>query len=300
MDEELEKNIDSNQDSEKKYKHISEKKNKFSVKKISRFIFFIIVVVCVVFLTNRTTQFLVDKHDERTIRKIFAKMDEDKKLTNFYEKKRWDVDVVRETWRKDNNFLIRDTYDNGRVVDSYYIDNVYYIIRDVVDDINGVITKRVTKMTNVAQALPNPGLQDLDSSSSNREEVVKEWVKESKITSTEIDGRKCYQVYIKRANDTFFVDKSDNRVIRQIKLYKESEEDEEIKVVDTGVIEVTIDSVTDENIALPDMSGYQISEYDANKELEKRSDSENSNQASSETPTENSLELPVDTSSANQ
>ncbi len=299
MDEELEKNVDLNQGSEKKYKHISEKKKRFSVKKMSRFIFFIIVVVCVVILTNRTTQFLVDKHDEKTIRKIFAKMDEDKKLTNFYEKKRWDVDVVRETWRKDNNFLIRDTYDNGRVVDSYYIDNVYYIIRDVVDDINGVITKRVTKMTNAVQALPNPGLQNFYSSSENHEEDIKEWVRESKITSTEIDGIKCYQVYLKRANDTFFVDKSNNRVIREIKLYKENEDDDEIKVLDTGVVEVTVDSVTDENIALPDMSGYQISEYDVNKELEKRNSADNT-QNSSETTADNDLELPVDINNTNQ
>ena len=294
MDEELEKNIDSNQDSEKKYKHISEKKNKFSVKKISRFIFFIIVVVCVVFLTNRTTQHFVDKHDEKIIRKMFEKMDEDKKITNYYEKKRWNEEVTRETWRKDKNYLVRDTYDNGRVSDMYYIDGVYYIVRDAVDDINGVITKKVTKMTNMSESLPNLGLQATYAIDNNREDDIKNWAKEAVIKSTTVDGVKYYQISLKSANESYFIDKSSYRVLRELKLYKD-ENDGKIKMIDTGFLELKVDSVTDENIALPDISGYEVTEYDLNEEMKKRQ-----NEQDAQNKSETVWKLPISEPTANQ
>ena len=62
MDEELEKNKNSNQEEGKRYKHISEKKKvTFSAKKFSRFLFFIIVLAAVIFATNRVTQSFIDK-----------------------------------------------------------------------------------------------------------------------------------------------------------------------------------------------------------------------------------------------
>ena len=269
MDEELEKNKNSNQEEGKRYKHISEKKKTtFSAKKFSRFLFFIIVLAAAIFATNRVTQSFIDKRDEKIVRKVFEKADEDKNITNYYEKKRWSVDTVRETWRKDNNYLVQDTKDDGTVYQTYFVDGIYYVVRDIRDDINGVITKKVTKMTNAGEKLPSPGLQE-SNPSNDIEAEIKKWAKESKITSIKLEDIDCYQIYIKKANEVFFVDKSDYRAIREIKRYKE-ENSEEIKTIDTGVIELKIDAVTDQDVALPDLSGYDVSEVDLNEYLEEQ------------------------------
>ena len=73
---------------------------------------------------------------------------------------------------------------------------------------------------------------------------------------------------MKKLNDIYFVRKSDNRIIREIRYIQE--DDGTISTIDTGVIEVVTDNVTDNDISLPDLSGYVVEEKNYQEMVEAR------------------------------
>lgn len=256
-------------DEEKKeYKHISEKKKKsFSVKKISRLLFFILLVVFFAVVSHKAARFVMNKRYEKMFRDIFAKVEEDSKVSNFYEKKNWEGDT-RETWRKDNNYLIVDTSEDGKATKSYYIDGVSYVLTESVDEINNKSTKNAIILTGLTNDLPTFGLQ-VERGKKNTEEDIKNRAKMSSVKSVKIEDIDCYQIYMKYLNDIYYVRKSDNRVIREI-YYRKNEKTGEIERFDSGVIEIKTDCVTDEDIALPDLSDYVVERKDVQKILEEK------------------------------
>ena len=66
-------------------------------------------------------------------------------------------------------------------------------------------------------------------------------------------------------------------------------------MIDTGFLELKVDSVTDENIALPDISGYEVTEYDLNEEMKKRQ-----NEQDAQNKSETVWKLPISEPTANQ
>ncbi len=252
----------------KTYKHTSKKKKKtFSRKKIVSMIFFLIVVIFFAFIGNRVADHYMEKRAFNILMKAHSKIEEDKKITNYYEKKVWDTGVVRETWRKDNNYLMKDTKDDGTIEFNYYIDGNYYVLTEAIDDINNQTTKYASIIKGIEMAIPNVGLQT-SLTDETKEDYYKKVAEFSIVKSVTIEGIDCYQVYMKKLNDVYFVRKSDNRVIREIKYIQEN--DGTISTIDTGVIEVTTDTVTDNDIALPDLSGYVIEETDYKEIVEKK------------------------------
>jgi len=248
--------------------HISKKKKKsFSRKKILNMIFFIIVIIFVALVGNRTTKYFLKNRAYDILMKAHSKVEEDKKITNYYEKKVWDIGVVRETWRKDNNFLIKDTKDNGIVEYNYYIDGNYYILTEAVDDINNKTTKYATVIKNIPMSLPNLGL-NTELTDSTKENYYRKVAEFTSVGSVNIEGLDCYEVYMRKLNDIYFVRKSDNRIIREIKYIQE--DDGTISTIDTGVIEVVTDNVTDNDVSLPDLSGYVVEEKNYQEMVETR------------------------------
>ena len=248
--------------------HISKKKKKsFSIKKILNMIFFIIVIIFVALVGNRITKYFLKNRAYDILMKAHSKVEEDKNITNYYEKKVWDIGVVRETWRKDNNFLIKDTKDNGIVEYNYYIDGNYYILTEAVDDINNKTTKYATVIKNIQMSLPNIGLKT-ELTDSTKENYYRKVAEFTSVGSVNIEGLDCYEVYMKKLNDIYFVRKSDNRIIREIRYIQE--DDGTISTIDTGVIEVVTDNVTDNDISLPDLSGYVVEEKNYQEMVEAR------------------------------
>ena len=238
--------------------HISKKKKKsFSRKKILNMIFFIIIVIFVAVLGNRIARHFWENRAYNILMKAHSKVEEDIKITNFYEKKNWEVDTTRETWRNGNNFLIKDTKASGAITYNYYIDENYYILTEAVDDINNITTKYASIIKDIQMTPPNLGLQTT-LNDDNKADYYKKVSKFTTIKSVTIEGIDCYQIYMRELNDIYFMRKSDNRVIREVKYVKNSNGN--IDTHDSGVIEVTTDTVTDSDIVLPDLSTYVVQE----------------------------------------
>ena len=256
MSEEIEKKEN------RAYKHVSEKKKKsFSRKKILNMILFIIIVILFAFLGNRIARYFIIKRNYEILMRMDAKVKEDKKITNYYEKKNWDVDKVRETWRKDNNYLIKDTDNNGNVTYEYYVDGNYYALVESKDEVNNQSTKYAYVVRNIQVTPPNLGLQsDTDMSDSSVEEDFKKAATFTRVKSVKMEGIDCYQIYIRDGNSIYYMRKSDDRVIRDLRYIKE--EDDSVVLADSGVIETSIDTVTDNDLALPDLSTYVMKDIE--------------------------------------
>ena len=253
MEEEIKKN---------EYRHASDKKKKsFSRKKITRTIFFVIVVIFFSILSHRVTRFFMIKRNENIYKNMVAKVEEDSKISNFYEKKIWNGDIIRETWRMNDNYLIVDTTEDEGTTKEYYYEGKYYILNETMDELSNQSSKNATLVTNIKNTAPSLGMKIEDEIT---DETIKELAKISSVKSVKLEGIPCYCIYIKKQNEYLYMRKSDNRVIRQI-FYEKDGETGEIEKYDSGVIEIKENLVTDADVAVPDLTDYNIQELDANQ-----------------------------------
>lgn len=272
----------------KEYRHAGEKKKKsFSRKKLTRTIFFIVVVIFFAIVSHKVTRYFMIKHYENLYRDMIAKVEEDSQISNYYEKKIWDGDITRETWRMNDNYLIVDVTTDEGTTREYYYEGKYYILNETVDELSNQSSKNATLVTNIKNTAPSLGMKIGDDLT---DEKIHELAKMSSIKSVKMEGIPCYCIYIKGNNEFLYMRKSDNRVIRQVRYEKDGETDEIVKY-DSGVIEIKENVVTDADVAIPDLSGYNIQELDANQLVKETLENSNSyaeeNQEEDQTVSEN-------------
>ncbi|MBR3002167.1 MAG: hypothetical protein IKF38_01150 [Clostridia bacterium] len=168
------------------------------------------------------------------------KCNEYSKVTNFYRKANPEDGVTTEFWRKDDlGLLKRTSKDDIKMV--YYGKDYNWIIVENKD------SKTAVKMNKEgigieAQILPTGTLN-----MGNLWDKVK-MAFSSKITTEYLDGIECYKIYTNE-DWQIFINKNNLLYIREIN-----------GSTDTGIIEYKLNEVKDEDVMLPNLTGYTIND----------------------------------------
>ena len=150
---------------------------------------------------------------------------EREKLTNYYAKTVNNGGNTREIFKKDNIKLLKTISPSGEIRIMYLDDEVFLILNES--------TRTVYKTENSEGQLV-PGFSGL----------------ETKITTDEVNSKECYRLYIKDDLQAY-INKEDFVAIRTINGDTYQPQD---------VVEYSFNTVTDEEVAKPDINGYTIEE----------------------------------------
>lgn len=204
-------------------------------KKILKIVLIILGILLILFVANLARKtYIISKHSEQII--------ENSKITNFYKKMSLD-EAISEIWRKGDKQIYKRTSEDGVRMICYEKENVWIIVNTI--DKNGKTTRVVNKMKR-EDMMPLITIY-----SSFYAESLGEAIKlasMSMITTKEINGIECHRIYL--AKDwQIFINKTNSLVIREIN-----------GNTDTGFVEYKINQVTDKDVELPNLDGYEIRE----------------------------------------
>lgn len=209
-------------------------------KKIIKYIVIIVVIILILFAGNiiRKT-YIIAKYEEKS--------EEYEKIDNFYRKNKVEDNATAEIWRKGNISIYKRTSEDGiRMIYRNLDEKVGWIIVD---------TKKGEEVNKSAVKIKEDNLQYLIAGSVSNGGVGLEtiWQKVrfafmSSIITKDYCGIKCYE--IKFTNGwKHYVNKENYICVCEVN-----------GSMDTGLIEYRINEVTDEDVKLPDLSGFEINE----------------------------------------
>ena len=200
----------------------------------------IVLIALVVFSINLTRKvIIIDKYNDAVA--------EREKLTNYYAKTVNNGGNTREIFKKDNTKLLKTISPSGEIRIMYLDDEVFLILNES--------TRTVYKTENSEGQLV-PGFSGSDSYFTlheGRRDSIWEKIKlalETKITTDEVNSKECYRLYIKDDLQAY-INKEDFVAIRTINGDTYQPQD---------VVEYSFNTVTDEEVAKPDINGYTIQE----------------------------------------
>ena len=200
----------------------------------------IVLIALVVFSINLTRKvIIIDKYNDAVA--------EREKLTNYYAKTVNNGGNTREIFKKDNTKLLKTISPSGEIRIMYLDDEVFLILNES--------TRTVYKTENSEGQLV-PGFSGSDSYFTlheGRRDSIWEKIKlafETKITTDEVNSKECYRLYIKDDLQAY-INKEDFVAIRTINGDTYQPQD---------VVEYSFNTVTDEEVAKPDINGYTIEE----------------------------------------
>jgi len=209
-------------------------------KKIIKYIAIIVAIILILFVGNiiRKT-YIIAKYEEKS--------QEYEKIDNFYRKNQLEDNATAEIWRKSNVSIYKRTSEDGlRMIYRNLDEKVGWIIVD---------TKTGDEVNKTAVKIKEDELDGLIGGSVSNGGVGLEtiWQKiqfafMSSITTKDFYGIKCYE--IKFADDwKHYVNKDNYICIGEVN-----------GSINTGLIEYRLYEVMDEEVKLPDLSGYEINE----------------------------------------
>ena len=209
-------------------------------KKIIKYIAILIAIILIFIAGNiiRKT-YIIDKYEKKSGE--YAKID------NFYRKNKVEDNATAEIWRKGNVSIYKRTSEDGlRMIYRNLDEKVGWIIVD---------TKNGDEVNKAAVKVEEENLPYLIAGSVSNGGVGLEtmWQKiqfafMSSITTKDYCGIKCYE--IKFADDwKHYVNKENYICVCEVN-----------GSIDTGLIEYRLNEVTDEDVKLPDLTGFEISE----------------------------------------
>ena len=209
-------------------------------KTIIKYIAIIVAIILFLFVGNIIRKvYIIDKYEKKS--EEYAKID------NFYRKNKVEDNATAEIWRKGNVSIYKRTSEDGlRMIYRNLDEKVGWIIID---------TKEGNEVNKAAVKIKEENLQYLIAGSVSNGGVGLEtmWQKilfafMCSITTKDYCGIKCYE--IKFVDDwKHYVNKENYICVC-----------EENGSTNTGLIEYRIDVVTDEDVKLPDLSGFEINE----------------------------------------
>ena len=204
-------------------------------KKILFFIIFIIIISFIGNLARKT--YIIYKYDKQ--------MKEYSQITNFHQKYKISNNIEIETWRKDNISLYKRSSEDGtRLIYKDYNQNIVWIISDI--QINGKEIKSATKVNDLENLLGSSILYN-ELGAHNIGQYI-QLAFTSSISSQNFYGMKCYEIKLSDNNFTYI--NKNNYLCTGITNNNNT----------TILIESSFNDITDENVALPDLSNFEIIE----------------------------------------
>ena len=208
-------------------------------KKILKYVVIILVIILILFLGNiiRKT-YIISRYKEQS--------QEYSQITNFYKKYKENNYSTVEIWRKDNVILYKRTSDDGiRMIYNNLDENIRWIINDT--KIEDTVNKTALKIEE-KEELDNLFADDLldnEIDANNIWEYINLAFKCS-ITSKDYSGIGCYEI---NYQDKLlqYINKENYLCVRTLSGDN-----------DTGLIEYRLNDITEEEVALPDMSNFEI------------------------------------------
>ena len=161
-------------------------------------------------------------------------------ITNFY-KKIIEEDSIIEIWRKGDIALTKVISTNGKIEWVYWGENNTWTICNQ-------ITSNNKEAVKFSKGLPIPTVQN------SLIQPLDTWglislALRSKITTENLNGEKCYRIYV----DELFEEYAKKKDFLMVK---------NINGSSNQIIHYEFDNVTDENVKMPDLTGYTVKEVD--------------------------------------
>ena len=183
------------------------------------------------------------------ISRYSKKVDEYQHATNFYAKFE-DEYGTRELWRKDDVGITKDTSDNSGMTIVYVKGDELWNISDVKYE-GGNSSKTAYKSKIDTEEDETAFMPVIESGTFYVEDNLWEKIKTAftvKITTTTVNDKKCYEFYV---NNDFqiFVNMNDFMKVKEIN-----------SGTTTSLVEYNFNSVTDEDVKMPNLEGYEIVE----------------------------------------
>ena len=205
-----------------------------------------IIKICLVILILIILIFLIDLGRKAYIlNKYSNKCEEYLKVTNFYVKRDQEEGVTSELWRKDNLAFLKITLDDETRMIHFGEDNNWIII----DSKDGKTAVKMTKEGGGAEIQTFvPGTLSLDSFWNTIQLAFS-----SRITTEKINNIDCYKIFINE-DWQMYINKKDFLVMREIN-----------GSTDTGIIEYKLNEVKDEEVTMPNLAGYTITDTTQNE-----------------------------------
>lgn len=202
------------------------------MKKILKIVLIVFVIIIMIFLINigRKT-YILSKYNE--------KCKEYQQVTNFHERINQE-DATIDILRKDGKAVHKRTSNDGER-SIYYDENNTWIIVNIINS-----NKMAMKISNNRDEASLPRIGATAIYLENIWQTIS-LAFVSRITTEDMYGIKCYKIYLGE-DWQIFVNKDNFLRVR------------EINGNDTGKIEYRINEVTDEEVKLPNLEGYEIKE----------------------------------------
>jgi len=203
-----------------------------SKKKMIGIILIVVLIVGCIFLFNLGRKVII-------LSKYADKYNENLEITTFYKKMN-EEDATTEVWRKDDIGLLRRTSkDDVKMI--YYGEDYNWII---IDDKSG---KTAVKMIKEGASIEFQTLTTGTLCMENLWDKIKVAFI-SKISTEKVNDVECFKISLNKECQ-IFVNKDDWLVVREIN-----------GSTDTGIIEYKINEVRDEDVLMPNLAGYTITD----------------------------------------
>lgn len=206
-------------------------------KKVIKIILVIVLVIVVLFLVNLIRKAVI-------INKFSEKLNEYQSITNFYAKYQIENGNTIESWRKDNITIQKTTTSDNEINMMYANPNEIWMIMDKKET-----GKLATKMKNETEHNWSNGvvLEDGTLYADNFWDALLVALG-CRISTETVNGQECYKLYFQEEFQVF-VNKENLLKIKEINM-------DNVKYL----IQYEINTLTDEDVALPSLDGYKIQE----------------------------------------
>lgn len=204
-------------------------------KKVIKIILVIVLVIVVLFLANLIRKAVI-------INKFSEKLNEYQSITNFYAKYQIENGNTIESWRKDNITIQKTMTSDNEINMMYANPNEIWMIMDKKET-----GKLATKMKNETEHNWSNGvvLEDGTLYADNFWDALLVALG-CRISTETVNGQECYKLYFQEEFQVF-VNKENLLKIKEINM-------DNVKYL----IQYEINTLTDEDVALPSLDGYKI------------------------------------------
>ncbi len=229
MQEELNSNVSKIEPKEVDYL------KKFSTKlKLLKSIFIIVLILMLLFIGNLTRKMYIIGQYDKTNTRYYST------ITNFYAKI-IEENAIIEIWRKDDIALSKVISTNERIEWTYWGEDSNWTICNE-------ITSNHKEAVKFPKGLPIPTVQNSLIQPLNIWGLLS-FAFNSKITTENVNSEECYKIHVDELFEEY-VTKKDFLMIKNI------------NGSTNQMIHYQFDTVTNEDVKMPDLAGYDIKEID--------------------------------------
>ena len=193
------------------------------MKKILKMIGLVILIVLVVVMADLVSKTIIVSKIEKNVQQYDS-------TSNYYEKRKSNEGVELEIMRKENIFMAKQYKENRTTI----------IYKDISDNTGWLITTDIDENRETVKVATKYNPADNIIIPNDSGSLIG-------ITTEKVNGEECYKI-TNGSSQTYF---SKDTLLRKKVIMGNQE---------TEIVEYTLDTVTDEDIKLPDLSEYEIRE----------------------------------------